>query len=153
MTMPFTMKNSTMRSLTNNRLTIKALPLFILLTLPSIGTATSLNQATDKLCDKIKSCARAQMAQQALPPAMQQMMTAMFEQSCTSIIAPYADQATNAGLEKKAVACIGSINSLSCGTIMTATGSKTAECETLESAARQAGIDTDIQAEDLGLNQ
>ena len=144
--MPFTIK-----SFTPNRLTIKALSLLILLTLPSIGTATSLNQATDKLCDKIKSCATAQMSQQNLPPAMQQMMTVMFEQSCTSIIAPYADKATNAGLEKKAVACISSINSLSCGAIMTATGSKTAECSTLESAAHEAGIDTNIQAEDLGL--
>ena len=153
MTMPFTMKNFTMKNHTTNKLTIKALPLFILFALPNIGHTTSLNQATNKLCEKIKSCAKAQMAQQNLPPAMEQMMTAMFEQSCTSIIAPYADQATNAGLEKKAVACISSINSLSCGVIMTATGSKTAECKTLESAARQAGIDTDIKAEDLGLNQ
>jgi len=142
--MPFTMKSSMMKNHTTNRLTIKALPLLILFALPGIGGATSLNQATNKLCDKIQSCARAQMAQQDLPPAMEQMMTAMFEQSCTSIIAPYADQATNAGLEKKAVACINSINTLSCGTIMTATGSKTAECKTLESAAREAGIDTDI---------
>ncbi len=149
--MPFTMKNFTMKNHTTNRLTIKALPLFILFALPNIGNAASLNQATNKLCDKIKSCAREQIAQQDLPPAMQQMMTAMFEQSCTNIIAPYADQATNAGLEKKAVACISSINSLSCGVIMTATGSKTAECKTLESAAQQAGIDTDIQVEDLGL--
>ena len=140
-----------MKNHTTNRLTIKALPLFILFALPNIGNAASLNQATNKLCDKIKSCAREQIAQQDLPPAMQQMMTAMFEQSCTNIIAPYADQATNAGLEKKAVACISSINSLSCGVIMTATGSKTAECKTLESAAQQAGIDTDIQVEDLGL--
>jgi len=149
--MSFTMKNFTMKNHTTNRLTIKALPLFILFALPNIGNAASLNQATNKLCDKIKSCAREQIAQQDLPPAMQQMMTAMFEQSCTNIIAPYADQATNAGLEKKAVACISSINSLSCGVIMTATGSKTAECKTLESAAQQAGIDTDIQVEDLGL--
>lgn len=134
-------------------LTIKVLPLFILLALPSIGAAISLNQATNTLCDKIKSCARAQMAQQDLPPAMQQMMATMFEQSCTSIIAPYADKATNAGLERKAIDCISSINNLSCGAIMTATGSKTAECSTLETAAQQAGIDTNIQVEDLGLNQ
>lgn len=132
---------------------MKAFTILLVLALPSFAAATSLNQATNKLCDKIKSCAKSQMAQQNLPPAMQQMMADMFEQSCTSSIAPYAEKATNAGLEKKAVACISSINSLSCGTIMTATGSKTAECSTLESAARQAGIDTNIRAEDLGLKQ
>jgi len=50
--MPFTMKSSMMKNHTTNRLTIKALPLFILFALPGIGGATSLNQATNKLPDK-----------------------------------------------------------------------------------------------------
>lgn len=149
--MSLTIKSHTMKYSTTKILTLKALSLLICVALPSIGNASNLNQATSKLCDKIKSCAMQEMAEQDLPPGMEQMMTAMFEQSCTSIIAPYAGKATNAGLEQKAVACINSINKLSCGTVMSATGSKTEECKSLESAARQAGIDTDIQAEDLGL--
>jgi hypothetical protein len=145
------MKSHTMKHQTTRTLSLKALPLLIGFALPNTGGATSLNEATNTLCDKIKSCAMLEMAQQELPPGMEQMMTAMFEQSCTSIIAPYAGKATNAGLEKKAVDCINSINKLSCGVVMTASGSQTAACKALENAARQAGIDTNIQAEDLGL--
>ena len=129
----------------------KALSLMLMLALPGIGAATSLNQATDTLCVKIKSCATLQLAQQDLPPAMLQMMTAMFDETCASTIAPYADKATNAGLEKKAIACIESINKLSCNTIMKRSGSETSECKTLETAARQAGINTDIDGEGFEL--
>lgn len=130
---------------------IKSLALILTLALPAVGAATSLNEATDTLCVKIKACATAQLKQQDLPPAMLQMMTAMFDETCTSTIAPYADKATNAGLEEKAIACIESINKLSCSTIINRAGSETGECKALEKAAQQAGIDTDIQAEDLGL--
>jgi len=128
---------------------IKALLLLSTLTLSSIATATSLNEATDSLCRKIKSCATAQLEQQDLPPAMLQMMKAMFDETCASMISPYADKATDAGLEKKAIACIESVNTLSCSALMQDSGGETAECKTLEKAANQAGIDTNIDISDI----
>ena len=129
--------------------TIKALLLLSTLTLPGIAFATSLNEATDTLCRKIKSCASAQLEQQNLPPTMLQMMKAMFDETCASMISPYADKATNAGLEKKAIACIESVNTLSCSTLMQDSGGETAECKTLEAAANEAGIDTSIDLNDI----
>ena len=140
---------SVMKAQSSNFLTVKALLLLSALILPSIASATSLNEATDTLCRKIKSCATAQLEQQDLPPAMLQMMKAMFDETCASMISPYADKATNAGLEKKAIACIESVNTLSCSTLMQDSGGKTAECKTLEKAANQAGIDTNIDVSDI----
>jgi len=128
---------------------IKALLLLSTLTLSSIAAATSLNEATDTLCRKIKSCATTQLEQQDLPPAMLQMMKAMFDETCASMISPYADKATDAGLEKKAIACIESINTLSCPALMQDSGGETAECKTLEKAAKEAGIDTSIDLNDI----
>ena len=138
-----------MKTRPTNILTTKALLLLFTLTLPGITTATSLNEATDTLCRKIKSCASAQLEQQDLPPAMLQMMKAMFEETCASMISPYADQATNAGLEKKAIACIESINSLSCTSLMQNSGGETAECKALEAAANEAGINTKVDLSDI----
>ncbi|PCJ35039.1 MAG: hypothetical protein COA75_11690 [Cellvibrionales bacterium] len=129
--------------------TVKALLLLFALTLPGITTATSLNEATDNLCRKIKSCATTQLAQQDLPPAMLQMMKAMFDETCASMISPYADKATDAGLEKKTIACIESINTLSCPALMQDSGGETAECKTLERAANQAGINTNIDINNI----
>jgi hypothetical protein len=146
--MPFTMKSHT-----TNRLTLKALAPLILLTLPGIAYANSLTQATNTLCSKIKSCTTAQLKQQQLPPAMLQMMTAMLDESCAKTIAPYADKASNVGLEKKAVACIKSINALSCNALMNTSKAETGECKALEKAANEAGVNTNIQTSDIGIIQ
>ena len=140
---------SVMKAQPSNFLTVKALLLLSALILPSIASATSLNEATDTLCRKIKSCASAQLEQQDLPPAMLQMMKAMFDETCASMISPYADKATNAGLEKKAIACIASINTLSCTNLMQNSGGETAECKTLEAAANEAGINSRVDLSDL----
>lgn len=132
-----------------NRLSIKILPLLFLLTLPGITRATSFTEATQTLCNKIKSCTTIQLKQQQLPPAMMQMMTAMLDETCAKTIAPYARKATNAGLEKKAIACINSINALSCDALMNTSEAETSECRALEKAANEAGIDTSTQAYEI----
>lgn len=135
-----------MKSLPINMLSIKNLPLLILLTLSSITSATSFTEATNTLCNKIKSCTTTQLTQQQLPPVMLQMMTAMLDETCAKTIAPYAEKATNAGLEKKAISCINSINFLSCNALMDTAKAETSECKALEKAANEAGIDTSTQA-------
>jgi len=138
-----------MKAQPSNFLTSQALLLLFTLTLPGIASASSLTEATNTLCIKIKSCATAQMQQQQLPPAMLQMMTAMLDETCAKTIAPYADKATDAGLEKKVIACIESIHSHSCSALMQGSAGETRECKTLESAANAAGINTKIDAPDI----
>ncbi len=132
---------------------IKILMLVLIPALSGLSTAATLSNATNTLCTKIKSCATVQMQQQQLPPAMQEMMSAMLDETCTKTISPYADKATNAGLEKKAVACIESINRLSCGTLMQGSEVNTKACKALEKAANDAGIDTSIDAADIPIRQ
>jgi len=145
--------SSTMKNLLVSMLTIKALPLLILLTLSGNATASSLTEATNTLCRKIKFCTTAQLKQQQLPPAMLQMMTTMLDETCAKTIAPYANKATNAGLEKKAVACIKSVNDLTCNALMNTSEAETDECKTLEKAANEAGVNTNIQASDIKIIQ
>jgi len=140
---------SSMKSSPANMPALKVVALLIFLTLPGISTASSLTEATKTLCSKIKSCTTAQLQQQQLPPQMLQMMTAMLDESCAKTIAPYANKATNAGLEKKAIACINSINALSCNALMNTSEAETGECRALEKAANDAGIDTNTQAYDI----
>ena len=126
-----------------------ALRLLLIFTLSGAATAADLNETTNNLCKKIKSCASAQLEQQDLPPAMLQMMAAMLDETCTNMIDPYANKAVNAGLEKKAISCIKSIETLSCNTLMQEGGAETKACKTLEKAANEAGIDTDIAVKNL----
>ncbi len=137
MTLAFTLKH-----LPINRFSIKTLSLLIFLTLPSITSANSLTKATNTLCSKIKSCTTAQLTQQQLPPAMMEMMTSILDKTCAQTIAPYAELATNAGLEKSAIACLHSLNTLSCDALMNTKEAETSECKALEKAANEAGIDT-----------
>ena len=107
-----------------------------LLTAP--GHARDLSEATQQLCEKIKTCGQQEIAKQDIPPEMRQMMEGMFSGMCQSMVAPYVVSAQHAGLEKKAIACIESIETKSCSDLMDNNGAETEECKELEAAAEKA---------------
>lgn len=109
------------------------------LVLSSFSTfASNLSEATNELCQKMKSCGQEQLKQQDLPPEMAQMMEGMFDGMCQSMIAPYVQSTENAGLESKAIACVESINAKSCAEIMNNNGGETQACKDFEKAADEA---------------
>jgi len=101
-----------------------------------------LNDSSAELCDKVKSCALAEVKAQGLPEGMVQMMVGMFEGMCATWVEPYAATVDKAGLEDKAIACIDSVVSESCAALMKAKGAfRTKECDEFEQAADEAGVD------------
>ena len=110
-----------------------------------INTANAdLDQALDDMCDKMKTCSTEEIKRQGLSDDMVTMMSAMFDGMCKTWVNPYANAMGEAGLEKKAEACIDSMVSASCETLMQSEGEfLTDECEAFEKAADEAGVDLD----------
>jgi hypothetical protein len=101
--------------------------------------ADEFGDATQALCEKVKSCAVAQMAGQDIPPETRQMMQPMLDSMCTQINAKVGEVPTGHPLYKPAVACMESMNSLTCEEMQDAAGMATPECEEYEELAREAG--------------
>lgn len=121
---------------------MKKFTMAIMLLMLSTTVSADLDEATVKLCTKIKTCSLAEIEKQNLPEEMATVMTAMFDGMCQTWVKPYAQTLGNAGLEKKAEACIDSMVSQSCQTLMEAEGEFTsAECEEFKRAADEAGVD------------
>lgn len=103
-----------------------------------LSFADDLAEATDKLCEKMKSCGQQQLKEQNLPPEMAQMMEGMFDGMCQTMVAPYVLSTKDAGLEDKAIACLESFNNKSCDELMKNNGGDTDECKEFEKAANEA---------------
>jgi len=105
--------------------------------------ASDMAEASSTICQKVKSCGTAQLESQGLPPEMVVMMKSMFDGMCETMIAPYIMKTTDAGLEKKAIACLDTINTMSCDDLMNGQGNETQECKEFKKAADEAGIETE----------
>ena len=115
--------------------------IFILSTFSYASNASDMSEASNTICQKVKTCGTAQLESQGLPPEMVVMMKSMFDGMCETMIAPYITQTTDAGLEKKAIACLDTINTMSCEDLMKGQGNETQECKEFEKAADEAGIE------------
>jgi hypothetical protein len=73
-----------------------------------------LQQAADALCQKVRSCALAQVRQQDMTPEMQAMMEPMLKSMCASMSAGIEDAPADHKLYQPAVACMRSMAALSC---------------------------------------
>lgn len=100
-----------------------------------------LDQSMDQMCEKIKTCGKAELAKQDMSAEMQQMMIGMFDGMCQSMFAPHMMTVGKAGLEDKAEACVDSMVDASCDELMADSKEFTsAACEEFEQAAKAAGI-------------
>lgn len=117
-----------------------ALIIFILSISINTSNARDISEASNVICEKVKTCGTAQLETQGLPPEMVVMMKAMFDGMCETMIAPYIIKTADAGLEEKAIACLDSISSMSCEHLMEGQGNETEECEEYKQAAEDAGI-------------
>lgn len=111
----------------------------------ALYTATahaSLDESMEELCGKMKTCSLEEIKKQNLGAEMEQMMVGMFDAMCKTWISPYAQTLGQAGLEDKAEACIDSVVSESCESLMAQQGSfNSEECQEFEKAADEAGVD------------
>jgi hypothetical protein len=101
-----------------------------------------MDEKLEQMCGKIKQCSLEQAGADDMPPEVQQMMLQMFDGMCKSMLQPYYNSVGEAGLEKKAEACMDTFLNQSCATLMANQGEYTSpECEDFKAAADEAGID------------
>lgn len=123
--------------------TIKArlalLPLLSLLCVYSL--ADDLGDAAQGLCDAVKSCALEQIAKEDLTPEMRQMMEPMLENMCATMQANVQQVPAGHPLYQPAVACMRSLESLSCAQMQALDRTTTPECQEYEKLAKEMGGD------------
>ena len=101
--------------------------------------ADELGDAAEALCEKVKSCALAQMEGQNIPAETRQMMQPMLDNMCAQVRGRIGEVPTGHPLYKPAVACMESMNSLTCEDMQDSGDMATPECEEYEKLAREAG--------------
>jgi hypothetical protein len=89
------------------------LMLAAIINIPALAQ-NELQQAADALCEKVRSCAMAQVRQEDMTPEMRAMMEPMLENMCTRMRAGVADAPVDHKLYEPAVACMRSMADLSC---------------------------------------
>ena len=102
--------------------------------LPGIAqlSADELLNETQVLCTNIKTCVLEQMAGQDLSPEMRQQMEPMMANMCTNMSSRIGEVPTGHGLYQPAIACIRSMQSLSCAQIQDPAHAVTPECAQYE---------------------
>lgn len=115
------------------------LPLLSLLCVHA--AADDISDAAQGLCDAVKSCALEQISKEDLTPEIQQMMEPMLENMCTTMQANVQQVPAGHPLYEPAVACMRSLESLSCEQMQNLDRTTTPECQEYEKLAREMGGD------------
>jgi hypothetical protein len=117
----------------------KSAVIVTLLTLPALPTlAEEFSDVALQLCEKVKSCAIAQMNQEEMTPEMRQMVQPMLDNMCVSVQSGVEEVPKDHALYPQGLACMRSLAQLSCEQIMEMEDSTTAECRKYEEMAGQA---------------
>ncbi len=87
-----------------------------------------LQQAADALCEKVRSCALAQVDDADMTPEMRQMMEPMLDNMCVTMRAGIAEAPADHELYEPAVECMRSMAELACDQ-MEAMRDGTPECQ------------------------
>ncbi len=101
--------------------------------------AEELTAAAMGLCEKVKSCAMQQIASEDLTPEMRQMMQPMLDNMCANIRSNIGEVPTGHPLYQPAVACMRSMEGLSCEKMQDPAQMQTPECEKYQELVKQQG--------------
>jgi hypothetical protein len=99
--------------------------------------ADELGDAMNGLCDKMKQCARENMAGQSIPPEMHDMVERMLDESCAKLGQSYGVAVQGHELYRPAVTCMNSLQSLSCAEIQDQGQYSTQACKDFEKASEK----------------
>ncbi|MEM9255593.1 MAG: hypothetical protein AAGA91_09095 [Pseudomonadota bacterium] len=114
------------------------LVLWILWVLPA--QAEELTEAALGLCERVKACSIEQLQEEELTPEMRQMLQPMLDNMCEQVKGNMGDVPTGHALYKPALACMQSMEKLSCEVLMSPDQEPTAECQRYRTAAQQSGV-------------
>ena len=104
------------------------------LVMMSVTSAADFEQQSLKLCNKIKSCALADLDTEDLSAEMKTMIMASMDGMCTMMIAQYSGADKDIELHQEIAACMDSLSPLSCEDLMEG-DSDTPACLELERLA------------------
>jgi len=111
----------------------------------ALGLVTTLPVRADelaaeamKLCEKVKSCAMSQIAEEDITPEVRQMMQPMLDNLCVDMRNSMGEIPPGHHRYQPALACMRSMQKLSCEAMQDEQGMKTPECDTYEKLDRQS---------------
>ena len=117
------------------RLPVKLLAALTLTASVAAG-ADDIADAALGLCEKVKSCAMAQIAEEDLTPETRQMMQPMLDNMCANMKSRVEAVPSGHSLYKSAVACMRSMEALTCEQ-MQSDQANTPACQAYEKLSRQ----------------
>ena len=100
------------------------------------ATAGDMEEKSTQFCEKIRSCTLAEMASQDIPPEMEAMLKPLIDGMCTKMMAEMKADETPKALEDDAMACMDSMNALSCSALMNGEA-ETKACSGFQKKAEQ----------------
>lgn len=118
------------------------LTLFILLGLSNLAQADPYKDAMTGLCEKMKSCAIAEMQKESagLSDAMKEMIKGQMQAMCAGMEQEFSQAAMVPDLKDEVMACVQSIQAQSCAALMSENDDgSTPQCDALEKKAETMG--------------
>jgi hypothetical protein len=101
--------------------------------------ADDLTAASLDLCEKVKSCAMSQVAEQDLTPQMREMMQPMLDNMCANMQSRIGEVPTGHEMYEPALACMRSMEEkMTCEMMQDPDNMRTPECEAYEKLAQEA---------------
>lgn len=82
------------------------------------ATAGDMEAKSQQFCEKIRTCTLAEMESQDIPPEMESMLKPLIDGMCTKMLEEMKAEETPKALEDDAMACMDSMNALSCSALM-----------------------------------
>ena len=89
------------------------------------------------LCEKVKSCALAQMNQSDITPQMRQMIQPTLDTMCDQVTSKVSDVPQGHAMYDSAVACMRSMRTLACEDMVNSQPTVTPACREYEEMARR----------------
>ena len=115
---------------------MKAKWIFAAMLLVTMGArADSLADAANDLCEHVKACSMAQIAEEDMTPEMRQMMEPMLENMCAAMRSNIREVPEGHELHDPAVACMRSMAQLSCDDFQDGDRVVTPECQKYQEMA------------------
>ncbi len=110
--------------------------ILLLLSAVQIVSADAIDQQSLQLCEKIKSCALAELEGQDMSADMKSMVLSSMDGMCQAMATEFSNDSIKQyeGLRQQAKACMASLSSLSCPQLMDG-ATDTPECVALEKSA------------------
>ena len=94
--------------------------------------ADEMSEAAQDLCEKVKSCSLAQVAEEDITPEVRQMMQPMWDSMCANMKNKMGEAPSGHPMYSSALACMHSMQKLTCEEIVGSRQTRTPECEAHE---------------------